>query len=100
MIPQGDLTQQGDRVIISVLGKDRVGIIASVAGVLSSVNVNILDISQTIIQGYFAMILMADIGESSISLESLKEKLSSLGKELGVRIDAQHTDAFNYMHRL
>lgn len=91
---------QDNRVIISVLGKDRVGIIASVSGILSEFNVNILDISQTIIQGYFAMILMADIGESKISLESLKENLSTLGTELGVRIDVQHTDAFNYMHRL
>lgn len=91
---------QDNRVIISVLGKDRVGIIASVSGILSEFNVNILDISQTILQGYFAMILMADIGESKINLESLKEKLSTLGTELGVRIDVQHTDAFNYMHRL
>ena len=88
------------RVIISVLGKDRVGIIAAVAGVLSAANVNILDISQTIIQGYFAMILMADLRESRENLEELKEKLGRLGTELGVRIDAQHVDAFNYMHRL
>ena len=96
---QNDIPQ-GNRVIISVLGKDRVGIIASVSGVLFAVNVNILDISQTIIQEYFAMILMADISNSNINLESLKEKLAALGSELGVRIDVQHTDAFNYMHRL
>ncbi|MEW5921730.1 MAG: ACT domain-containing protein [Bacillota bacterium] len=91
---------RGDRVIISVLGKDRVGIIAAVAGVLSAANVNILDISQTILQEYFAMILVADMGNSNADLESLKEKLSVLGTELGLRIDAQHVDVFNYMHRL
>ena len=89
-----------NRVIISVLGKDRVGIIAAVAAVLSSANVNILDISQTIIQEYFAMTLVADMSNSSVNIESLKEKLSTLGAELGLRIDAQHADVFNYMHRL
>jgi ACT domain-containing protein len=89
-----------NRVIISVLGKDRVGIIAAVAAVLSAANVNILDISQTIIQEYFAMTLVADMSNSNINLESLKEKLSTLGTELGLRIDAQHADVFNYMHRL
>lgn len=89
-----------NRVIISVLGKDRVGIIAAVAAVLSAANVNILDISQTIIQEYFAMTLVADMSNSSVNIESLKEKLSTLGAELGLRIDAQHADVFNYMHRL
>jgi len=89
-----------NRVIISVLGKDRVGIIAAVAAVLSAANVNILDISQTIIQEYFVMTLVADMSNCSINIESLKEKLSTLGTELGLRIDAQHADVFNYMHRL
>ncbi len=89
-----------NRIIISVLGRDRVGIIAAVSGVLSAAGVNILDISQTILQGYFAMILVADMGESNTDLETLKEKLNTLGAELGLRIDAQHVDVFNYMHRL
>ena len=89
-----------NRVIISVLGQDRVGIIAAVAGVLSAANVNILDISQTIIQEYFAMVLIADMGRSKADLDVLKEKLGVLGAELGLRIDIQHADAFNYMHRL
>lgn len=93
-------TPRGNRVIISVLGKDRVGIIAAVSGVLSASNVNILDISQTILQDYFAMILIADMGDINADLEGLKEKLSVLGTELGLRIDAQHVDVFNYMHRL
>jgi ACT domain-containing protein len=99
MSSQNDLPPD-NRVIISVLGKDRVGIIAAVAGILSASHVNILDINQTIIQEYFAMTLVADMSNSSINLESLKEKLSTLAAELGLRIDAQHADAFNYMHRL
>lgn len=99
MSPLHDLPL-GNRIIISVLGKDRVGIIAAVSGVLSAAHVNILDISQTILQEYFAMILIADLGESNNDLEGLKERLAALGTELGLRIDAQHVDVFNYMHRL
>lgn len=99
MAPLNDLPR-GNRVIISVLGRDRVGIIAAVAGVLSAANVNILDISQTILQEYFAMILIADMSDSNADLEELKVKLSALGTELGLRIDAQHVDVFQYMHRL
>lgn len=90
----------GSRVIISVLGKDRVGIIAAVANILSENNINILDISQTIMQDLFTMILIADLEKSSIDLAALKERLLQLGLTLGIKIDAQHEDAFRYMHRI
>jgi len=89
-----------NRIIVTVLGRDRVGIIASVAGVLAENNINILDISQTILQGLFVMIIIADMTESRIALGPLKERLAAKGEELGVRIDAQHEDAFRYMHRI
>lgn len=89
-----------NRIIVTVLGQDRVGIIASVAGVLAENNINILDISQTILQGLFVMIIIADMAESRIELGPLKEQLAARGEELGVRIDAQHEDAFRYMHRI
>ncbi|MBO8128704.1 MAG: ACT domain-containing protein [Peptococcaceae bacterium] len=88
------------RVVVTVLGKDRVGLIAGVANVLAENNINILDISQTILQDFFAMIMIVDMRDSYIDLSTLKERLARKGQELGVRIDAQHEDAFNYMHRI
>jgi ACT domain-containing protein len=90
----------GQRIIVSVLGHDRVGIIAAVANILAESNVNILDISQTIMQEFFTMMLIADMENSSRNLAELKEMLSEKGDELGVRIDAQHEDVFRYMHRI
>jgi ACT domain-containing protein len=90
----------GHRIIISVLGHDRVGIIAAVANILAESNVNILDISQTIMQEFFTMMLIADMEQSSRNLAELKEMLSRKGEELGVRIDAQHEDVFRFMHRI
>lgn len=92
--------EKGNRVIVTVLGPDRVGIIAGVAQILAKNNINILDISQTILQEFLAMVLIADMEGSKIDLLSLKEELNTLGEELGVRIDAQHEDAFRYMHRI
>ena len=90
----------GSRVIVSVLGHDKVGIIAGVANILSDSNINILDISQTIMQGFFSMILIADMENSKIDLATLKDLLAKKGEELGLRIDAQHEDIFRYMHRI
>lgn len=90
----------GKRVIVSVLGQDRVGIIAGVANILSANNINILDISQTILQEIFTMILIADMENSKIDLSQLKELLNQMGDNLGLRIDAQNEDAFRFMHRI
>ncbi|MEW6171626.1 MAG: ACT domain-containing protein [Bacillota bacterium] len=92
--------ERSQRIIVTVLGHDRVGIIAGVAGVLAENNVNILDISQTILQEFLVMIMIADISGSSVDLGSLKTRLAEKGRELGVQIDAQHEDAFVYMHRV
>ncbi|WP_438434424.1 ACT domain-containing protein [Gorillibacterium sp. sgz500922] len=86
--------------IITVLGKDRVGIIAKVCTYLAEQQVNILDISQTIIQGYFNMMMIVDISNAAKSLESLVEDLQQVGQELGVEIKLQHEDIFNIMHRI
>ncbi|WP_334110433.1 ACT domain-containing protein [Thermodesulfitimonas autotrophica] len=88
------------RIIVTVLGRDQVGIIAGVAGVLAAHNVNILDISQTILQEFLAMIMICDISRATVDLGTLKARLEEKGAELGVRIDAQHEDAFVYMHRI
>ena len=88
------------KVIISVLGKDAVGIIAKVCTMLSENNVNINDISQTIIQGYFNMMMIADLSASAITLADLQEKLNLIGEEMGVQIKCQREEIFDKMHRI
>ena len=88
------------KCIITVLGTDKVGIIANVCTYLSSVNVNILDISQTIVSGYFNMMMIVEMSEASKPMEAVSEELSEIGKELGVIITTQHEDIFNCMHRI
>jgi len=91
-------TQQ--RVIITVVGHDRVGIIAGVTATLAKHNVNILDISQTIMQDFFTMIMIADLAGCNLSLQELQLVLKNKGEEIGVMINAQHEDIFKFMHRI
>ncbi|MEW6623166.1 MAG: ACT domain-containing protein [Bacillota bacterium] len=88
------------KVVITVVGKDRVGIIAGITGVLAANRVNILDISQTIMQDFFTMILIADDSNCAVSHEKLVENLEKIGSELGVKITVQREDVFKYMHRI
>lgn len=85
---------------MTVIGVDSVGIIAKVATALANADANIVDISQTALQEFFTMIMMADISQASISFDELKRRLNALGEELGLRIDAQHEDVFRFMHRV
>ena len=86
--------------VISVIGKDRVGIIAGVATLLSQNDININDISQTILDGIFTMIMMVDLRDNDIENSDIVDKLNALGEELGVTITIQHTDLFDRMHRI
>jgi ACT domain-containing protein len=88
------------KAVITVVGKDRVGIIAGVSNTLAANSVNILDISQTILQGYFTMIMLTEIDSSVISIPVLQEKLDVIGTELGLQIRVQHEDIFTAMHRI
>jgi len=88
------------RAVITVLGCDRVGIIAAVTAVLAESNANILDISQTIMSDIFTMIMMVDLASSSIDCRELQEKLAQKGKDLGVEIRLQREDIFRSMHRI
>ena len=88
------------RIIVTVIGQDKVGIIAAVSAVLSEAHANIIDISQTTMAEFFAMILMADIGKASVPFDEIKRRLNAKGQEMGLRIDAQHEDVFTYMHRI
>ena len=86
--------------IITVVGKDQVGIIAKVCTYLAENDVNILDISQTIVQGYFNMMMIVNHDASSKAFNDLADELTALGKEIGVDIKIQHEEIFNMMHRL
>lgn len=86
--------------VLTVIGKDRVGIIAGVSKLLMENNININDISQTILQDIFTMIMIVDLQEVQIENSDIKEKLDALGQELGVKITIQHTELFNRMHRI
>lgn len=90
----------GNRIIVTVIGPDKVGIIAGVTQVLASNKINILDISQTVLQEYLVMVIVADMSESTKDMVALKDKLAEKGREIGVRIDAQHEDVFRFMHRI
>lgn len=91
---------QMKKTIITVVGNDTVGIIAKVCTYLAEQNVNILDITQTIVQGYFNMMMVTDTTVSEKDNGTLSKELSTLGDEIGVVIRCQHEDIFNKMHRI
>lgn len=88
------------KTIITVVGKDTVGIIAKVCTYLADNQVNILDISQTIVDGYFNMMMITDAAKCEKHTGELAEELRVLGEEIGVIIRCQHEDIFNKMHRI
>jgi ACT domain-containing protein len=88
------------KTIITVVGHDAVGIIARVCNYLAENQVNIEDISQTIVQGYFNMMMVTDTSQSPKSGGELAEELKKLGEEIGVIVRCQHEDIFNMMHRI
>ncbi len=88
------------RAIVTVIGKDRVGIIAAVANLLSSHGVNVLDLSQTVLQGYFNMIMLVDASACTIPFAELTSILRGAGEDMGLQIRAQREEVFNAMHRI
>ncbi|MDH7497029.1 MAG: ACT domain-containing protein [Syntrophomonadaceae bacterium] len=96
----GAAPEEGHRLIITAVGHDRVGIIAGIANVLAEANANILDISQTILQGFFTMVMVVDVAHCTLPLDQLRERLVSKGAELGLVVNIQHEDVFKFMHRI
>ena len=88
------------RIVVSVLGADRCGIVAAVANQLAVNNANIVDISQTIIGGIFTMTMLVDLNETKSSFDALRESLLGLQDELGIQIQVQREDVFKFMHRI
>ncbi len=89
-----------NKVIITVVGKDTVGIIARVCTYLADNGVNVLDISQTIVSGFFNMMMIVDIAAAKQPFDGLQRDLTTLGTEIGVEIKAQKEEIFEKMHRL
>ena len=88
------------KAIVTVVGKDRVGIIAAVCVKLAEYNVNVLDISQTVMQGYFTMMMAADVSACNVPLADLVSDMDAVGKEMGLSIRVQREDIFEAMHRI
>ncbi len=88
------------KTIVTVVGHDTIGIIAKVCNYLADNNINIEDISQTILQGVFNMMMIIDMSRSEITIDRAAKELAALGEELGVVIRCQHEDIFNMMHRV
>ena len=91
---------ENNKVIITVLGKDTVGIIAKVCTYLAENSINILDISQTIVSGYFNMMMIVDMSKAQTSFFDMTTNLEALGQEIGVSVKCQRAEIFEMMHRL
>ena len=87
-------------IIITVVGRDTVGIIAKVCTYLANNRINILDISQTIVQGYFNMMMRVDMSDAAKPISDISQELSQIGEEIGVRIHCQREEIFESMHRI
>ncbi len=88
------------KAVITVIGKDMVGILAKVSTVCAEYGVNVTDVSQSIMQEMFAMVMMVDISSCSCSFGDFSDRLTALGEEMGLKIHSMHEDIFNSMHRI
>ncbi|EUJ47509.1 ACT domain-containing protein [Paenilisteria rocourtiae] len=88
------------KAILTVIGKDNVGIIAGVSNELSQLDINILDVSQTIMDGYFTMMMILDLSTTKKPFDEVKEQLAKKGTDLQVKVSIQREEIFNSMHRL
>ena len=88
------------KAIVTVVGKDRVGIIANVCTALASYNINVLDINQTVMQGYFTMMMVTDVSLCNIPMAELVTRMEENGKAMGLSIRVQREDIFEAMHRI
>ncbi|WP_425057780.1 hypothetical protein SCACP_23200 [Sporomusa carbonis] len=88
------------KTVITIVGQDRVGIIAMVSNILAENNINILNINQNILEGFFNMVMLVDMSQSIISLKDLGQLLRDKGTAMGLEIKVQHEDIFRVMHRI
>ena len=88
------------KAVITVIGKDMVGILAKVSALCARHNVNVVEVTQTVMQDLFAMIMLADISAMAVDFSVLVDEMESLGKELGLSVHVMQEDIFNSMHRI
>lgn len=88
------------RAVITVLGKDMVGILAIVSAKCAEVDVNVIEVTQSILQDLFAMIMMVDISKSKVPFDELVDSLKKIGDDMGLKVHVMHEDIFNSMHRI
>lgn len=88
------------RAVVTVIGKDTVGILTKVSGICTEYNANVIEVTQSVLQDMFAMIMLVDISELSTDYTVLADRMTNLGKELGLSIHTMHEDIFNTMHRI
>ena len=88
------------KAIITVIGKDTVGILAKVSDACAKASVNIIEVTQSVLQDMFAMIMLVDIDKATIEFEQLRENLNAVGESTGTQIHQMHEDIFNSMHRI
>ena len=88
------------RVVLTIVGKDKVGITAKVSNALAEMNINIININQNIMQGFFNMVLIADMAEATVPIADARDKMAALGEEIGVEIRLQSEEIFSAMHRI
>lgn len=88
------------RAVVTVMGKDRLGIIASISGALYEYNVNVLDIRQNVMDDIFAMVMLVDLSKCSVEIGQLSGMMEETGNEIGVKVIIMHEDVFNAMHRV
>ncbi len=88
------------KAVITIVGQDRVGIIAMVSNILAENNINILNINQNIVEGFFNMAMIVDMAQSKISLKDLQQLLKGKGESIGLDMKVQHEDIFHSMHRI
>lgn len=88
------------RIVLTIVGKDKVGIISKVSQTLAECNINIININQNIMQGFFNMVLIADMSKANVTLKEAQAKFAELGQEIGVEIRLQSEEIFTAMHRI
>ena len=88
------------RVVLTIVGKDKVGITAKVSNALAEMNINIININLNIMQGFFNMVLIADMAEANVPIAEARDKMAALGEEIGVEIRLQSEEIFSAMHRI
>lgn len=88
------------RLVITVVGKDRVGIVSDIASICKDLNVNIMDITQKVFDDMFAMVMLAQMTDKSAPFEEIEDKLDKCGQKAGLKIHTMHEDIFNSMHKI